>query len=174
MYNTPIPADNQSGELMKKTILAIFMGILLVFGVQATNITFSVIETGIPRARDVARHSILWENAFFDVFFDAGYIVGNLPILSLESKPTDDIFYEAGFDVYEARDVGIDYMIITQLDYFNDFQTPAEISFFIFRITPHETLFERKIAGKEYRTEREAYDDIIRIVRELVPLFRNF
>jgi len=160
---------------MKRGVAAVFFGIFLAFSVEASVISFYVIETGLPLDGERNRHSLLWENAFMDVFFDAGFVVSNYPMLRLGSKPEDNGIIEAsGFDIDEAKDGGIDYILIARLDYDSVLQPPDEISFFLFKVIQHEIIYEKRIPGKSYRSDRELSADLKVIIKELLPFFNNF
>jgi hypothetical protein len=159
---------------MKKGVAAAFFGIFLAFSAEASMISFCVIETGLPPDGERNRHSVLWENALMDVFFDAGYIVSNYPMLRLESKPEDSIIEACGFDVDEAREAGIDYVLIALLDYDTALQPPGEISFFLFKVVQHEIIYEKRVPGKSYRSDRETTADLKTIIRELLPFINTF
>jgi len=156
---------------MTKSIAAFFMGFFLVFSAEASMISFFVIETGLPQEGAINQHSLLWENTLLDVFFNEGHIVCNFPIMRFEEKPEGEILQVAAFDIKEAMDVGIDYLILAQLNYVPDSQMPGEILFFIYRITPHEKIYEKRITGKAYRSRIEEVNDLKLIVRELIPYF---
>jgi hypothetical protein len=155
--------------MSKGFAIALFLSVFLVFSVQASVVSFYVIETGVSLEGTVNQHSRRWESAFMDVFFEAGYIVSNAPILRLETRPSDEILRTISFDTEEARGAGIDYMLIAQLDYNPDTTVPGNINLFIFRVIPHEKVFEMQITGKRYRSTREEIDDLKTIIRELVP-----
>ena len=108
-----------------------------------------------------------------DVFFDAGHIVSNAPLMRFETKPQSDILQFAGISVIEARNWGIDYILIAQLDYSDVAQPPANITFYIYRVSANEKILERQITGKSYRSAREEYDDIRVIIRSLVQYIRG-
>ncbi|MDR1838341.1 MAG: hypothetical protein LBQ93_01985 [Treponema sp.] len=160
---------------MKKGVLAAFLGVFLAFSTEASMISFCVIETGLSQESGRNRHSLLWENALMDVFFDAGYIVSNYPMMRLNTKPADSksTIKSFGFDVDEAVDAGIDYILIARLDYDTALQPPCEISFFLFKVTQHEIVYEKRIAGKTYKYDREVSDDLRTIIRELLPFINN-
>ena len=152
---------------MKGITLALILGLFLNFSVGASMVSFYVIETGVPESAGNVRHTELWENAFLDIFFDAGHIVSNAPILRLEKKPSGDILRMV--DMQDARGSGVDFVLIAQLDYNTDFKSPGEISFFIYRVTPREKILERTILPRSIRTVRDEYDEIKSVVRGLVP-----
>jgi len=159
---------------MKRGVIAAFFGIFLAFSVEASVISFYVIETGLPLDGERNRHSLLWENAFMDVFFDAGFIVSNYPMLRLDSKPEKSIIEASGFDIDEAKDGGIDYILIARLDYDSVLQPPGEISFFLFKVIQHEIIYEKRIPGRSYKSDREISADLKTIIKELLPFFNNF
>ena len=158
---------------MKKYIFVLFIGSFFSLSAWASMVSFFVIETGLPESRLNNEHSVQWENAFMDVFFDAGYIVSNAPIIRFDTKPQGDILHFSGISVMEARNWGIDYMIIAQLDYSDVAQSPTNITFFIYRVNSNEKILERQITGKSYRSTREEYDDIRTITRSLVQYIRG-
>ena len=155
---------------MKKGIVTFIFGIFLVFSAEAM-ISFHVIETGLPYESERNKHSIQWENAFWDVFFDAGYIVSNYPILRLESKPDENILEVSGFDIFEAMQGGIDYILIAQLDYKEAGQEPKDISIYIFTIAKSEMIYKKHFTGKTYKSEREEKDEIKKIINDQILFF---
>jgi len=137
-------------------------------------VSIFVVETGLPPDSVADNpHSILWENAFLDVFFEAGHIVTNAPILRLDTKPQNDILHTVAFDIMDARDFGIDYMLIAMLDFNGDLQAPVEISFHIYRVNTGEKIFERQIPGRTFRSSRDEFDDIKAVARGIVPHIRQ-
>jgi len=155
--------------MAKRITAVLLMGIFLVIGVEAAMVSFLVIETGLPQEVALSQHSERWENALLDVFFDAGHIVSNSVPLRLETKPSGEIQKTVEADIEEARNGGVDYFIIAQLDFTPDLQIPGEISFTLLKITPYEKIYEKQVTGKTYRSVREEIDDLRIIVRELVP-----
>ena len=160
---------------MKKTwILFIFL-IFLSVNASAYMVSFYIIETGLPQDPDNVRvhsHSVLWENAFMDVFFDAGFIVGNAPILRMENKPSGDILNAASVNFKDARDWGIDFILITQLDYNNELSIAENIAFFVYMVSSGEKIYEKQIKRSSGRMAKEEFNELKTIVRELVPFFQ--
>jgi len=154
---------------MLKRIVFVFFVFFAVFGVEASMISFVIIETGLPQEGERNQHSMIMENALLDVFFDAGHIVSNAPMLRYETKPSGDFLQSSAYSMEEdALNAGVDYIVLAHLDYSNS-QTPGEISFFIYRIRGRVKVLERQISGKTYRSARDEIDDLKIIVRELVP-----
>lgn len=147
--------------MKKVTIFAVLFGLFLNFSAGASMISFYVIETGLSDDRGEFRQSILWENAFLDVFFEAGYIVSNAPILRLERKPSNIMNV---IDIDEAISVGVDIMVIARLDYIPDSQIPGEVTLYVYRMTPQEKILERQVPGRARDVE-----EIKTFVRALIP-----
>jgi len=158
---------------MIKRFAMLIVAFFIVFGVEASMISFLVIETGVPQEGRTLQHSLLWENTLLDVFFNAGHIVSNAPIQRLEAKPSADFLQSSALEMErEAIDGGVDYIVLAQLDYFSD-SAPAEISFLIYRVRGRVKVLERRITGKSYRSTGDELDDMKIIIGELVPYFNN-
>jgi len=154
---------------MFKRIVFVFFVFFTVFGVEASMISFIVIETGLPQEAERNYHSVNMENALLDVFFDEGHIVCNFPILRLETRPSGDFLQSTAHSMEEdAMNAGVDYIVLAQLDYSSS-ATPGEISFLVYKIRGRVKVLERQIRGKTYRSAREEIDDLKIIVGELVP-----
>ena len=132
-------------------------------------VSFFVVETGVPLEGGRRTHSIQWENALLDVFFDAGYIVSNAATLRLDSKPSGEAQTVFETDIIEARNTGANYFIIAQLDYNSGSATPMEITLVLFSTNPNKKIYESQMAGKTYRTTREEVDELTKIARGLIP-----
>jgi hypothetical protein len=159
--------------MKKKFSISLILGIVITLHIEASVISFYVIETGLQTEGGRNRNSALWENAFLDVFFDSGYIVSNYPILRLSSKPEGSIIEASGFDADEAKDAGIDFILVTQLDYDNALLPPSVITFYIFRVNNHQIIYEKQITGIAERPEKDAYEDMKKIIKELVQFVTN-
>jgi len=95
--------------------------------------------------------------------------------MRLDSKPADSkgTIKAFGFDVDEAVDAGVDYILIARLDFDTALQPPGEILFFLFKVTQHEIVYEKRIAGRTYRSDREVSDDLRTVIRELLPFIKS-
>jgi len=156
---------------MKKYFLAVMFFVFLVINANASMVSFFIIETGLPQNDTDNQHSITWENAFMDVFFDSGYIVSNSPIIRLNSKPNGDILSSISFNLTEARNMGMDFLLIAHIDYNSDNSRPESISFTIYRVFTREKLMENNVQVRTYRSSRDEYEDIKTIIRGLLPYF---
>jgi len=160
--------------MAKKITVILFLGVSVVLNAEAYMVSFFVIESGLPPEGAKNQHSQQWENAFFDVFFDAGYIACNSPMMRITEKPKTSIEKFVKNEVDEAREGGADYFIVAQIDYSGGTLTggtltPNEISLVLYAITPFRLIKERKITGKIYRSEKDEIDDLRNIVRGIVP-----
>jgi hypothetical protein len=61
--------------------------------------------------------SLLWENGLMDVFFDAGHIVSNAPIMRIPEKTTEKLPDPVRIEFDQARNGGADYFIMVLLEY---------------------------------------------------------
>jgi len=155
--------------MVKKISALLLFGVLFVPGITAAWVSFIVIETGLPDTAGRNQHSERWESSLMDVFFDAGYIVSNAPILRLNAKPSVGIEVVAERDIEEAAEGGADYFIIAQLDFTSPSQPPGNVTLFLFRITPLGKVFERSIQGRTYSSAREESEILRNIVMGLIP-----
>jgi len=154
--------------MAKKITLVLFLGVFFVLNAEAYMVSFFIIESGLPAEGEKNKHSMQWENAFFDVFFDAGYIVCNSPMMRM-AEPKKNIEKFVKNEVDEARDGGADYFIVAQIEYSDGVLTPNEISLVLYAITPFRLIKERKVTGKVYKSEKDEIDDLRNIVRGIVP-----
>ncbi|WP_461256072.1 hypothetical protein [Treponema sp. R80B11-R83G3] len=152
--------------MTKCIVIAVIIGISLNFNVGASTVSFYVIETGVNEDFDVKEsQSIEWENAFMDVFFDAGYIISNAPVMRLEKRPSDVLQV---IDINEAVVYGIDYMLIVLLDYKKELQDPNEVSFYIYKVTRKEKVLEKNVIMKR-GSSQDDYNNMKSIAKGFVP-----
>jgi hypothetical protein len=155
--------------MAKKIAFVLCLGAFFTFNAPAYMVSFFILETGLPLEGAKTPYSKLWENTFFDVFFDAGYIVCNSPMMRMESKPKMSLEKFVKDEVDEARDGGVDYFLVAQLDYSGGSLTPSEVSLVLFNVTPFRLIKEQKVMQRKYRSEKEEIDDLKNIVRGIVP-----
>jgi hypothetical protein len=155
--------------MAKKIAFVFCLGVLFIFNASAYMVSFFIIETGLPLEGAKNQYSKLWENTFFDVFFDAGYIVCNSPMMRVESKPKMTLEKFVKSEVDEARDGGADYFLVAQLDYSGGSATPREVSLVLFNVTPFRLIKERKVMQRTYKSEKDEIEDLKNIVRGIVP-----
>jgi hypothetical protein len=155
--------------MAKKFLAAAILSVFFVSGIEAANVSFLVVESGLSLEAKSNQHSELWESGLLDVFFEAGHIVSNAPILRLEGKPAGEFPQEARDEMDEAIMGGAEYFIVALLDYDAAVQIPQNISLQLFRLNPYKKIIEQQHTGKAFNTTREEYEDLKVAVRGLVP-----
>jgi len=156
--------------MLKRTVIALIIGFSLAFSIGAATVSFYVVEAGVNEDLDVKQsQSIEWENAFMEVFFDAGYIISNAPIMRLEKKPSDILQV---VDIDEAVACGIDYMLIVLPEYKKDMKEPIEVSFYIYRVIRKEKVIEKKITLKRGSVQDD-YNNMKSIAKGFIPYIRE-
>ena len=156
---------------MAKKILipALFFCVLFVSRAEAAMVSFLVVETGLTQPVPVREYSLLWENSLMDAFFDAGYIVSNASMLRLQSWPQSGFPQEVRTEMDNAIRGGAEFFIIARLDYDSAIWTANSISLQMFRLNPHEKIYERQLNARDVRAN---HDSITAVVRELIPNMR--
>jgi hypothetical protein len=101
---------------MKKTIVflclgtpALWLGPLPVL--LAQGVSLQVMETGRE-----SEYSRLWENSLMNAFFEAGFIVSNLPAMRVEN-PVPEMSGAAPVWLEDAQDAGMAYAVLLVLEY---------------------------------------------------------
>jgi hypothetical protein len=134
---------------VKRGYILVLAWLMLISPVFAANISFLVIETGIREGSPVNEASSLWETGLLDVFFDAGHIVSNAPIMSLNKSQNKEIPDEARGNLEEAIQGGADFFILALLDYQGAVAVnvpkikPRTVSLRLFRTKPYKFLYEQ-------------------------------
>jgi len=134
----------------KRLGIVILLGVFSVILLPASTISFLVIETGLqPEAREGA-YSSVWEDGFMSVFFDAGHIVSNSPVLRLDRTPPQGEFpREIQTDFLDASRGGSEYFILVFLEHRSGGIRPQEALIRIFAIggtseTSRNPIFEQR------------------------------
>jgi hypothetical protein len=145
---------------------------------DAAMVSFLVIETGLPEERETGRHSGLWESGLLDVFFEAGHIVSNAPVLRLPEKPEAEFPDEARADLAEALEGGAEFFILALLEYDTPkngnaetapLDKPRKISLRVFKLQPRTLLHEQQYADKSSMNLKDEYDSVKKAARTLIP-----
>jgi hypothetical protein len=161
----------------RRRVLGLLICGFSIFRLEAATISFLVIETGLPEEMGASQHSGLWESGFLDVFFEAGHIVSNAPVLRLSHNPTAVFPEEARVDLAEAVEGGAEYFILALLDYpapiSQKIPKPRQISLRIFRTKPQTLLYEGQYVDTGSTTLKDEYDSLKKAVQQLVPHVRD-
>jgi hypothetical protein len=137
--------------------------------VSAYTVSFIVVETGLPEEQGVCEYSNFWETGLLDVFFDAGHIVSNAPVLRLNKPSAKQFPDEAVENLNEANAGGVDYVVLALLDYQGsgapDASTPKpkQVSLRLFKTSPFRFIGEEKFtdprkarAGEDFISAKQA------------------
>jgi hypothetical protein len=166
-------------DSVKKAGLLFLLGGWLLFPLSAANISFLVIETGVREDGRVNESSTIWENGLMDVFFDAGHIVTNAPILRLNKNPPVEFPGEARKDLDEALLGGAEFFILAMLDYqgispaANSVINPRSVSLRLFSINPYKILYERTYPAGTSLQKNDRFSYAQNAARLIVPFLRN-
>jgi hypothetical protein len=168
------PIVKKEASMSGKRFWLVFpLWVFLALPLPAATVSFLVIETGLREEWGNAGYSALWENSLLDVFFEAGHIVSNAPVMRLNRIPAEDFPREALADFTEAAEGGAEFFILAQLDYrFSpDGAEPAprNIALRIYRTKPYGLIHEERLEGLEASAARDESARANQIVRRLIP-----
>lgn len=88
----------------KRLFLSAFLFFSL-FSIHAVSLTFQIIQH-CSSLKDVCESSLRMEDEIMNAFFEAGYIVSNIPAVPSESEADDDKIFKAGIN--EAAESSFD------------------------------------------------------------------
>jgi len=147
----------------KHLIYGLILVIFCVAPLSATNVSFLVMETGLPKDGPSSPYTIMWENGLMDVFFEYGHIVSNSPIMRIFQKPLDGFPDEAERDFDDAKEGGMRYFVIAIVEH----PIPYKVSLRLFNTSSQEMLRELVYTYKTPKTEKEENDNIKKAVAEI-------
>jgi hypothetical protein len=142
---------------LKKLGAGTLLIMALAVSVHGSTISFMVIETGIPEGIPTLDSSRLWEYALLDVFFSAGHIVSNAPILRAAERPDKNFPEEARAFLNEALEGGAEFFVVAALDYQDPPQAgtgdlqPQKVSLRLFKTSPHRFLYSQEYSAQDLR-----------------------
>jgi hypothetical protein len=153
----------------KSLLCALLLCVLPVAGVKAATVSFLVVETGLSAEAGANQHSGLWESGLLDVFFEAGHIVSNAPVLRIFESPVTDLPEEAGTDLDEAREGGVEFFILALLDYdASENPRPQNVLLRIFRMNPFKKIYEQQYADRTSKNLADEFENLKKAARTLV------
>jgi hypothetical protein len=165
--------------MVSKKAAVLFLSVVLSVPVPAATVSFLIVETGLLPGAAANEHSNLWESGLLDVFFDAGHIVSNAPILRLDGKFEKDLPEKARADIDEAALGGMDYFIIAVLDYppleisEAEAKKPDRVSLKLFTTSPCKLLFEQLCNKKQLTSMDDEFIWVKQEVRRLLPQLKD-
>jgi hypothetical protein len=155
--------------MLKKFLLqGCILFALAITPLHAANVSVLVIESGIGTGVPAVRHSVMWENALMDVFFDAGHIVSNAPIMRLPHRVDDGFPGEAEKDFDDAQSGGIHFFIVAVISH----PAPHNVSLRLFSTGSQQMLFEQQYTDRTYRTSKEENDAVRSTIASLAQRIR--
>jgi hypothetical protein len=158
--------------IVKPLGVILFLHSYFIFPLSGATITFLVIETGIPQDRPILEFSRLWESSLMDVFFDAGHIVSNAPIMQLQVTSAGAFPDEAQGAFKEAVAGGSDFFILALLEYQGKTeaspQRPQSISLKLFSTKPYRCVAEQQYPKTISRSQAEDILEIKKAARNLL------
>jgi hypothetical protein len=174
-----------------RPFLGFFLFAALALPAFAATLNVVVVETGGGgnSTADFFESSSLWEGSFLDVFFEAGYIVSNSPVLHLDQiragdfpgKETPDKAFppELDIELEDATAGGADFLIIALLTYptgaVDRRVKPEQVSLRIYKIRPYGFVYEGSQspgAGVPAQPETES-ERAKRLIRGLIPHLKD-
>jgi hypothetical protein len=140
-----------------------------IFPLSGATLTVLVIETGVREPRPVHEFSGLWENTLMDVFFDAGHIVSNAPIMQLNTKPEGEFPDAAQGAFKEAIAGGSDFLILALVDYQGTAEASPPLSTLkVFRLSPYRCVVEQQYLKTLSRFPAEEVLELKKAARTLL------
>jgi hypothetical protein len=162
-----------SGKSLWLVSLWFFLGLPL----PAATVSFLVIETGLREDLGTSGYSALWENSLLDVFFEAGHIVSNAPVMRLGQVPADDFPPEALADLSEAAEGGAEFFILAQLDYSlsrtDADPAPRNIALRVYRTRPYGLVYEERLEGLGASAAKDESARAKQTVYRLIPYIKD-
>jgi hypothetical protein len=154
---------------MKKISLMLIFACLGFASLGAATVSVLVVEAGLPPGSSTTPSASVWESGMMDVFFDAGHIVSNAPILQID-EISGSLPPEAGHDFDQARLGGADFFVLVLLDYSGtDFEQPKEVFIRIFRVSSGELLCEMPATARARNNTDDVFFDVKQNAGRLVP-----
>jgi hypothetical protein len=162
----------------KQTAIFFILGAFLALPLPASTVSVLVIETGRNGDNPIKEYSTLWEYGILDVFFEAGHIVSNAPIMQTLRKTAKELPDEARTDMQEAKEGGADFFILALLDYNSSdgggaAGKPTAVSLRLFKTSGDKAIYQENVSPGTYPSRDEEVQGIKRIARKLVPLVRD-
>jgi len=121
--------------------------LLFSFSASASTVSFMVVETGLNDGiASPQSSSRIWEEGLMALFFDAGHIVTNNPVLRMDTQvPAEIRGTILEYDFNEAVTGGAEYIVLGFLEY--EVQgiraAPLRMNIKIYSAFPEELVFEQ-------------------------------
>jgi hypothetical protein len=134
-----------------------------------------IIETGLGQESVVKDYSTLWEDGIMGVFFEAGHIVTNGPVIRLESDHITEFPDEAQADFYEASEGGAEYFVLVLLEYKNQDGTfkPSGVSLKLYSTIPRKLIYQERFSAGQTAGSREEHAQAREAARVLISHIKD-
>jgi hypothetical protein len=161
---------------MKRFLLVAGLAALILSSINAATVSFMVIETGLSPDKGQIQSSSLWESGMMDVFFNAGHIVSNAPIMRLPMEDPDGekLPEPARSEFDEARNGGADFFIVVLLSYPpSGGEKPQSVCMRIFSVADGSLLYESSGKVNMYLKIDEEFNEVRKTAAKLVPQLKR-
>jgi hypothetical protein len=172
--------------MVNRRFWAFVLSLVVLPRLSAATVSFLVVETGLPSGSVQPESSARWEGGVMGVFFDAGHIVFNSPVMRLDQKPSwgsGTIPPELRGEFNDAKTGGADYFVLVLLEYSggqaaapepkaggSPQDKPRTIQMRLFNTTSGALLYEMSSAGNvSFSSPKEELLDIKNSAQKLIP-----
>ena len=159
----------------KRLLGTALLFVFLTFSASASTVSFLVVETGLNDGITGPQSSSrIWEEGLMGLFFDAGHIVTNNPILRMDIQVPKEIRGTiVEYDFNEAIMGGAEYVVLGFLEYETQGSRalPARMIIRVYTTVPEELVYEQvfpvgRNSGEENQLVRNAGRTIIPHIKE--------
>jgi hypothetical protein len=154
--------------LKKNIVSGLLFCVFATFPLNAANVSFLVMETGLPEESRSSQYSVMWENGLLEIFFDYGHIVSNAPLMRIFDKPDGAFPSEAERDFEGAKAGGMDFFIIAIIDYTPprgaENPRPQNVILRLFNTKSEQMIREQIYSNVASRSTGEEYENIKKAV----------
>jgi hypothetical protein len=162
----------------KPLFLIFFTAIAAAIPSGAATVSIMIIETGaVDEAAGRTKTVDIWESGMMDVLFDNGHIVCNTPAIRIPNPGDEELPKEARRNFQDADTNGVDYFIITQLNYPQNEDPaasgPDNVSLRLYRIDPYGVLYNTSYALASGLSEAEEFSNAKKAAQLLSPYIRG-
>ena len=163
---------------MKKIMVSVlFFRVFTAFPLNAANVSFLIMETGLPAGNQSSQYSALWESGLFEIFFEHGHIVSNAPIMRVYEKPEEAFPSDAERDYEDAKRGGMDFFIIAIINYpvsgSRTIPKPQNVILRLFNTKTERMIHEQIFSDTKSKSSREEYDFVKKSVAEFAASLRR-
>ena len=159
----------------KRLGLILLLWGLFVIPLPAAMVSFLIIEDGLKPDAQSGHYSAVWEDSLMGVFFDAGHIVSNSPVLRVEQLSVTEFPAEARVDYTDASSGGADFFVLAVLDFnTEDRRTrPKSVTIKIFTTESRNLIFQQEFPAGNGVNAQDEYSRAQDIGRYIAAQLRD-